>query len=307
MDLRSEVERLRLDLLAVEISNELQTAGVPHIVLKGPSTANWLYVPARRYRDVDVLVPRSRLEAAIDALERAGVARPCAGEVGEEAEHSLLMLSGAGYEVDLHISLPTVPPAGDQVWDVLAPHVEMLDLGVGTVPALDEPGRCLVLALHALNNNVGGRQAVEDLIRARMRADSSTWIQAEQLARELAVEDLFTAGLGLVEPNLAGPPMSTRAALRASGAPSAALGFQRLSDAKWSDLPRLTWRELMPSRGFMRRAYPSMADTRVGLARAHVRRWYGIVRQLGRARRAWRAAGRRSSGCTRYTDGKGAP
>jgi hypothetical protein len=193
MDLPGEVLRLRLDLLAVEVTQCLRSAGVPHVVLKGPSTSLWLYDPPRGYQDVDVLVPRSALSRAQEALAVSGVAAPGAGVVGEEAPHSLLLRSTEGYEVDVHVSLPTVPPSGDDIWNALAHHVEDLDLGVGRVPTLDTAGRCLVLALHALNNGPDSGQPIEDLARAQAACPGSVWDEAGALARWIGAEDLFRA------------------------------------------------------------------------------------------------------------------
>ena len=52
-------------------------------------------------------------------------------------------------------------------------------------------------------------------------------------------------------------------------------------------------RELLPTRGFMLKAYPGAAGQRLGLARAHLRRWRGLVAALPAAIRAVRAAKRR--------------
>jgi hypothetical protein len=292
MDLIGETVRLRLDMLAVQISRQLQLADVPHALLKGPSTATWLYDPPRGYRDVDMLVPLSRVDDAVEALRAAGIATAGAGGVGEEAQHSLLMLSTAGFEVDVHISLPTVAPHGDRVWNVLAPHVEPLDLGIGTVPALDEPARCLVLALHAVSSGAVASQPMEDLRRASQVADGRVWRAAGELARRLDVADLLAAGLHMVNPTQGGPAISPRAYLYASGAPSEALGLQRLADARKRDLPRMLWREFVPTRGFMRRAYPESATGFLGLLRAHVRRWRRIAAQLPAVVASWRAARR---------------
>ncbi|MDT4913456.1 MAG: hypothetical protein QOC66_2584 [Pseudonocardiales bacterium] len=290
MDLLRETQRLRLDLLAVEVSRQLERSGIPHALLKGPSTANWLYDPPRVYNDVDVLVPLSRVTAAAAALTTAGIAAASGGGVGEEASHSLLMISSGGFEIDVHISLPALPTAGDRVWKTLASHLEPLDLGVGTVPALDTPGRCLVLALHALNR-AAHPQAGEDLRRALVAAGDESWARATDLAASLGAADLFDAGLSTVADS--DRPMSRRAYLYASGAPSAALGLQRLREARRRELPRLILREVVPTRGFMVKAYPGTAGRRFGLLRAHLLRWKGLVKALPGAVRAVRAAGPR--------------
>lgn len=291
MHLEGDVQRLVLDVFAVDVSRCLERAGIPHALLKGPSTANWLYDPPRIYCDVDVLVSLSRVSEARAALEAEGLAYARHGGVGELAPHSLMMLSPAGGEVDVHISLPRLPPAGDKVWEVLAPHVVPLDLGIGKVPALDEPARCLTLALHVLGSGPHARPA-EDLRRALAATTRDRWRDARELARALDAEDLFLAGLSVVDGN-SSRVLSRRACLYLSGAPSEALALQRFREASPWELPKLLWREIFPTRGFMRHAYPA-ADGPIALARAYVARWRRIAANLPSAIRAWRRAGKRT-------------
>ncbi len=277
MDLPSEAARLRLDLLAVEASGVLTRAGLPHALLKGPSTATWLYDPPRRYHDVDLLVRRSDAERAAAALDAAGVATARSGGLGEEASHALLLHSPEGHEVDLHVSLPAVPEDGDRIWSVVAPHVTTLTMDVGEVPALDEVGRCLVLALHAVGSR-DGDPARADLTRARAVTGAATWVAVDELAERLGVADLVAAGIARVEGVTT--PLSPRARLWLSDAPEAALGLRRLLDAPRRDLPRLLWREAFPTRGFLAASVgePDLRGRR--LIRVHLDRWLRLVRQL---------------------------
>jgi Uncharacterised nucleotidyltransferase len=285
MDLQAEAERLRLDLLAVQLSSGLSEAGLPHALLKGPSTANWLYDPPRPYQDVDLLVPLSRVEQVVRVLSAAGLARSRSGVLGEEAPHSWLLHSAEGFEVDLHISLPAVPADGDRLWHLMEPHVEPLVLDVGTLPALDEVGRCLVLALHCLMTPVG--KPAEDLKRARHVTDASTWAAVQELAVSLGVADLVEAGLSLV--GSAEAPLSRRAHLYLVDAPDAAFGLERLARARRRDLPRLVWRELFPSRGFMAHDARDPELRGRALVSAHLSRWRRLARQLPAAFRAFRS------------------
>jgi hypothetical protein len=285
VDLRAEAQRLTLDVVAVECCAALARAGVPHVVLKGPSTSLWLYDPPRPYRDVDLLVPLSQVDRAVSVLGGSGLAEPAAGRLGEEAPHSLLLRSSRGSEIDLHVTLPTVPIDGDRPWEVLRDHVEQLDLGVGSVPVLDEPGRCLVIALHALNNGPGSGQPMEDLERARSRCGEGDWAVARAIARSLIADDLLSGALAMTDGALTVPE---RARLYLMQAPSAAFGLDRLLHARTRDIPRMLWRELLPSRGFMAYHDPELGGSLVGLAHAHVRRWRRIVSELPGAIRAVR-------------------
>lgn len=288
MDLRDAAQRLRLDLDTASVSESLSRAGLPHALLKGPSTATWLYDPPRVYNDIDLLVPRSQVRRAVRALAGDGVARRSGGRVGEEAHHSLAMRTATGYELDLHVSLSCVPVRGDLVWNTLASHVVDLDLGVGVVPALDEPGRCLVVALHALGSDGRLEQKVEDLRRARDRADSTSWSQARELARRMRAEDLYDGGLARLAD--APPELSHRASLYFTNAPSAALALQRLRDARWWERPVMVWREAFPSAAFLRDTGSVNTGSRWWRLAAYVVRvseLIGMLRSLRSASPRW--------------------
>ena len=281
---------LSLDVLALRVSRTLQSAAVPHTLIKGPTSARWLYDGSRPYLDVDLLVPASMLSRAVAELERAGIARRLAGAAGEEADHSLLMATPSGIQLDFHRSLPFVPTghgrSEDLVWQVLAEHLEDFELFDGEpVPALDEPGRCLVLVLHALTNQAGS-QADEDLRLARTKAAPESWMQALDVADRLGIRDLYTAGLllsGEEETEQTLPPM---AYLRRHAAPSLAVGLQRLVEATWTDRLILVARKAVPSPGFIRYSDPQARRGATALAGSYVRRWRRLLRGLPGALRA---------------------
>jgi len=293
VDLTSVVQQMRLDELALEASSCLQLAGVPHVLLKGPTTARWLYSPPRPYVDVDLLLPLTAVPSAVHVLEAAGIASASAGRVGETASHSLLMHTPGGLELDLHVTLPMLPPAyggqdRDRVWLVLADHHEPFLLEGRPVPALDAPGRCLVLALHALGNGFRGAQSLEDLRRSRTLADRDTWSAAEDLAARLGVLPLLQAGITLVEPGPlpAGLPPDVRMRLEGHGA--YIFQLERLANAPRRELPRLVLRELCPSPGFMRHDDPARTQTSTALLLAYLRRWRTLSGELPGAWRRWR-------------------
>jgi hypothetical protein len=280
MDLRTEAVRLKLDLLAVEIGNAFDADGVPYAVIKGPSTSLWLYDPPRMYRDVDLLVPRSMVTQATAALVSRGLCSAL-GRPGEEAPHSLLLRSTEGYEIDVHFTMPTLPPHGDRVWEAFATHLETMDVGVGSIRVLDTPARCVVLALHALNNGPFQNQSLEDLSRAWAQEPEAVWGDARALADRIGAVDLFLAGLSLVDPQAAVP--SARANLYLLGAPPAAFGLQRFEKLSPREFSVMIFRELFPSREFMRYANPGIRPGMLPLMGAHLRRWARLARQLPRA------------------------
>lgn len=287
-------QQLRLDVLTREVCRTLAASGVPHALLKGPTTAAWLYDPPRAYRDVDVLLPASALDRAVAALVVAGIAAPSAGGLGEEAPHSQLLLTPAGLEVDLHISLPMLVPApgvSERVWRTLSSRVESFELMPGVpVPALDIPGRCLVLALHSLASGYDRDQVCEDLRRARDVATSEQWALAAELADELGIAELFAAGLAVVEPPEGGRQEPVVAYLKRTHAVNEAHGLQRLLDAPVKARPRMVLQEVFPSPGFIRHAFAADGAPRRALPRLYLNRVVRIAKRLPAAVASLRAA-----------------
>jgi hypothetical protein len=313
MNLEAAAQQLRLDVLAQDISSALDVARIPHALLKGPSTAIWLYDPPRPYRDVDLLVPATRLNAAVATITQAGLAATEAGHLGEEAPHSLLLVSCEGFELDLHITLPALSPSRhhnrDRVWSALSDHTCRMTLVEGsdvTVPVLDIAGRCLVLALHAVESGHQAAQVREDLDRAQVRASEEDWEVAARLADELGVRDLFDAGLAIGHPEGDQRVLPVYAYLKKTGAVSSAFGLQRLAEAPLLDKPGLLWRELFPSRGFIRRAHHNGSPSIRQLASLYMQRWAQLARQLPTAVVALAAARRQSrvSAQSEHTGGR---
>ena len=255
MNLEAAAQQLRLDLLAQDISSALAAAGIPHTLLKGPSTSIWLYDPPRGYRDVDLLVPSSQLDNAVQAVVGTGLAAAKGEHLGEEAPHSLLLISREGFELDLHITLPALSPDRhrdrDRVWNALSDHISGMTLVEGskvTVPVLDIPGRCLVLALHAVESGHQAPQVREDLERARVRASDEDWVVAARLADGLGVRDLFDAGLAIGRPD-GEQPLPVYAYLKKTGAVGSAFGLQRLVKAPLLDKPGTSLARALPVEG----------------------------------------------------------
>lgn len=289
MDLAEVAYGIRVDLLTIAVSRTLAAAGVRHVLLKGPTTAAWLYDPPRPYADVDVLVPLASVSAAVGALTSAGVATATAGRLGEEASHSLQMVSSDNIELDLHVTLPSLPtPTSSQserLWRGIAPHLVTWSLDGKPVPALNIPARCLVLSLHALNSGPGSTRVLEDLRRAWQRASPQDWDQARALARLLELEPELAAGLSLLSDTPPDRTLPVEALLRVTGASGPAIQLGRLSHAPLLKLPGLLWREAFPSANFMRFAQPALGERRLAL-------WLAYLRRLGRLLRALPLASR---------------
>jgi hypothetical protein len=280
------VGQLRLDALAAATSACLTAAGVEHVLLKGPTTARWLYDPPRPYRDVDMLARLSHLTRAVKALDHSGVASPRAGRLGEEASHAWLLRAPTGLEVDLHVTLPLLDhPDEDgerRLWEALRSHVTVMSVGGQEIPVLDLAGRCLVIALHALASDADPR-AMEDHILAKQTASKDDWSRARLLAVKLGVPQILDAATSLDSAALSALPRDIR--LLRAGA-SGAFRLLRIRRGGLRQLPMALWQETFPSRNFMLSLHGEESAGRATLIKWYVSRLGRIARSLPREIRA---------------------
>jgi Uncharacterised nucleotidyltransferase len=92
-----------LELTALRVASALEAVGVPNVPLKGPLLARALHGdPGLRYsRDIDVLVDRSHLGCAVEAMEPLGW-RPEAGSDDLPVLHLRLLHRAGLPDVELH-------------------------------------------------------------------------------------------------------------------------------------------------------------------------------------------------------------
>jgi hypothetical protein len=230
--------------------------------LKGPTFARWLYAAGehRTYVDTDLLVPRSRFRAAGRLLRRAGYRRRVPGLVWRQTHAETWMRHRDGAQVDLHHMLGLMDAAIDP-WPVLVHHSEPIVVGGVTLAGLDEPARCLHVALHAAQSPVGSR-ASEDLDRAAAVVSLEVWEIAAALARRLRCEGEMAAGLATVPAGAAladqlgvtGRRSSKVAALRASGS-TRTMGHLR-SQGTWRGRVAVVVAAVVPGRRWLQRQFP---------------------------------------------------
>jgi len=231
-------QRLRIDVVTADIVTRLRDAGIPSVVLKGASTARWLYEPSdgRIYSDADILIPPP-LRAAEPVLEASGFKRNRPAAV-----HAMSWERASDVaSVDLHHSFYGVGVDDATAWAVLAYHTEPMEIGGIEVAVLDLPARALIVALHAAAGNRRNR-VVRDLQRALDRLPTELWIGASRLAVELDAAVPFAAGLrslpaGRKLSSELGLPEISTTWVRRSGADRQVLGI-----ALW-----LEWIALLPT------------------------------------------------------------
>ena len=297
---------LRVDHMTAEVLRAFEGAGVPSILLKGPSTARWLFAgEARSYRDCDLLVAPAAMGGAEVALRGMGF-------VPELELRSMPMWwqehgvqwhdPERGAAVDLHRTLTGVGVDDTRLWEVLSAETETMSVAGSPAAVLSLPGRALHLALHAAQH--AGDQG--DLRRALMLAEKETWQRAARLADELDATAAFATGLRFDPRGIAlademrlpaEPPLDV--VLRSTRAPAQALTFDRIARASGPrERVAIIRHKLVPPPTFMRHWSELARRGRWGLAMAYGQRlvWVARTAPLGwRAWRAWRRTRRRDS------------
>jgi Uncharacterised nucleotidyltransferase len=297
-DVRAVALTLLVDRATVEVWQALRDAGIPAILLKGPSIASWLYdrVGARAYGDVDILVESAMLEKARRLLSRLGFQPRSPVVPGDRPRPSGAWLRPRDRAtVDLHSTITGIGVPPEVAWRILRKQMEPVDVGGVSVWILSVPARAVHVALHALQHGPRHAKPMEDLRRAVSRLSIETWAEAAALAGTLEAVPAFAAGLRLapegarVADHLRLPRSSSRElTLRTRGAPTAALTVDWIMTKR--DLPTsvsLLVRKLLPSPTFMRQWSPLARRGRAGLALAYLWRPLWLARQTGPAVVAW--------------------
>lgn len=294
------------DLVHADAAHVLSLAGVPSLVLKGPSfAAAWYADHTRDYADADVLVPAQLLPQALDALHRRGYRtqdmdlRP-----DERPAHALtLRRPGSGSDLDLHVALPGARAAATDQWTALWQHREVGLVASRPLWWLDPPGRLLHAVLHAAVNGQHSQRSTEDLQRCLATVDEDVWPFVVVLARDLDCLHRLAAGL-LMHPDGADliarhlpaeVPVDLLSALRSTtGSGPASRAAEILALPRDRRL-RLLLSELVPSRAFMERHHPLAFRGRAGLLMAHLQRQGRLLSGLPALARALRQARRRTT------------
>ena len=272
---------LLIDRQLAEFTTVLADAGVPSIVLKGPSIARWLYSDgaARPYIDGDVLVPMESVERAEAVLLRLGFVhlplddlpydKPWHGHAWARPHDDA--------SIDLHRTLIGAGAPPPRVWEVLSQHVQVEEVAGVEVSMLTTEGRALLVALHAAQNGPSNPKSLEDLRRALQVVTGEGWKAAYDIAERIDALPALAAGLSLhpqgvqLAASLGLPavlPIET--ILRASSARSVSLGLAWLFRLRGRDRLRFLYHKAFPPISFMRSWSPLAATGWAGLAVAYL-------------------------------------
>lgn len=194
---------LAVDAVTAQVVAAFQRAGIPSILLKGPSIARWLYPHGgRTYGDTDLLIRHSDIPAADEVLRALGFVDLLDGWSDAEREplevaRTYVRSGGLPGAVDLHWSLHQLPDVGpDVVWDAFEAHLGTLTVAGVEATVLDATALAMHIVLHALQHGHGAHTG-EDLRRVVAALPAEGWAQVAALAVELGVEKDLAAGLRL--------------------------------------------------------------------------------------------------------------
>lgn len=166
--------------------------GGPPLLLKGPALAERFYPDRglRTYGDLDLLVPRDKLQAAVRTLVAHGYEtlqefRPGYAERYGHDVHVRRLLSDRRIDIELHWRIGDDPIGVCLSHERLAPDAEILEIGASRIAVLAPDAQLLVLAVHLLSDRQKRLCWVNDIALVAGALDDRAWSGAFALAAEL--------------------------------------------------------------------------------------------------------------------------
>jgi Uncharacterised nucleotidyltransferase len=192
---------LGCDRVSAEVVGAFQDAGIPSILLKGPSIARWLYpCGGRTYGDTDLLVPAGEFSRAETALRSLGFTELVKGlhpfEQGVEIAFARQpeLGRGPGGTVDLHRNLTILPTPDGLLWEAFSADTETVPIGGVNLRVLGRTALALHVVIHAVQH--GFRfHTDEDLRRAVTAMSADDWRPVADLAERLGIARILGFGL----------------------------------------------------------------------------------------------------------------
>jgi hypothetical protein len=293
---------MAVDRVTAEVVEAFRAKGIRSILLKGPAVARWLYDEGalRPYLDCDLLVSPGDFDRAERILANLGFRREGLDTIPDDwPKHARAWYREDRGNVDLHRTLFGVGAPDDDLWRLLSGRTERIPVAGSEVEVLTEPGRALVLALHAAKDGSRVPKVRHDLGHALERLGRDVWEEAGRLAARLEASATFAAGLRLlptgreVAAHLGLPTeVPTAAALRRhGGAPPLAAGMEWLTEEpSLARKAAVVARKIFPPPAFMRAWTPLARRGPLGLAVAYAWRPFWVLWRMVPAWWAWRRA-----------------
>jgi len=266
-----------VDAAAAEAIGALQSADVAVVLLKGPSTARWLYRDGepRWYNDCDLLLEQGDLDRAGAVLTSLGYGRranpPHDPGLLPDVHSIVWTRARDDAAVELHWTLVGLTASAGAVWETFARDTELISVNGVEARAPSEPARALHLALHLAQHGRATRQPAEDLRRGVAQLHFDVWTAARELSDRLGGDSAFAAGLRAdaggaeLAARLALPPAETYWTLRAEAAPRGALRLRQAKDANgWHERWVILSEGLSRYREFRGERGPRGRLTRIG-------------------------------------------
>lgn len=185
---------LAADVGAAKAVTLLEGAGIPALLLKGASLAEWLFDAneVRPYGDADLLVSPSHHAAAEAVLARAGYKL-----LVRDLHASAWGLKDDPIVVDLHRRL-WASSSPQVVWRILWGRSVTQEVGGRVLRVLDPVARALVVALHHAHHTSLGQstgRTGDDLLRTLRVVDDREWVAVGDLAFDLRATVHLAVGL----------------------------------------------------------------------------------------------------------------
>ncbi len=185
----------RLRHALVEIEPLIADAcGVRPVLLKGPSIADRFYPDPRLrpFADLDLLVPRSKLRAAVDAAGSLGYEpleefAPGFAETHGHDIHVRRRGRSHGVDLELHWRLGDDPATSVLDHERLSSHADSLEVAGAYVLVPSIPEQLVCLAVHLLSDRAKRLMWVNDLALTANAATDSEWRRAFEAAHELGL------------------------------------------------------------------------------------------------------------------------
>jgi hypothetical protein len=305
------------ELLHAEVGWLLATAGVPALHIKGPTVALWLYDRGEReWGDVDILVPPSRMQDALDALMAAGFTERFAGvNRRTSTDHAITLMqvderdpSRLSGEIDVHDRFVGIDLDAERAFDELWRRREPDQLAHVDVWFPDVPTRALLVALNVARTD--SPKSREDLTRLIASAEDRDWENLIALAERVSALPALRAGLEVIA---AGEQVVARTALRhvavspewslrRAGAHRTALRLEELSRLPWRDRVFAIARWILPAPAIIRMRDPAASGGLRPLVGGYARRYRDGARSFVPSIRAVVAARRRPKSIGGGTD-----